>query len=55
MLDDLLSAPLAGRGGAELGLVGAQAMEGRGDLALKLAENGVHGGRITLHVWKSVG
>ena len=49
MLDDLLNAPLILVGGwAELGLDGTQAVKGRGDFALELAEGGVHG-KTTLY------
>lgn len=50
MLDDLLDAPLAGsRSRTELGLSAVEPAKGRGDLALKLAEGGVHSGKNTLH------
>ena len=46
MLDDLLDAPLAGsRSRTELGLSAVEPAKGRGDLALKLAEGGVHSGK----------
>jgi hypothetical protein len=46
MLDDLLDRPLAGgRSRAELGLSDVEPAKGRGDLALKLAEGGVHSGK----------
>ena len=46
---------LSGREGAELGLGGVEAVEGGGDLALELVEDGVHDGRITLHGLRTCG
>jgi hypothetical protein len=46
MLDDLLDRPLAGgRSRAELGLSDVEPAKSRGNLALKLVEGGVHGGK----------
>ena len=43
MLDDLLDGPLVGRGGAELGLGGVEAVECGGYFVLKLVKGVVHG------------